>query len=846
MESNSNCLSINIWERVQCLSRLSKILRNVKKIELTDLRKIKSVFVLSIAPRMLLEVLIIKKCDQLKHIIIDTGDHDSMGANNFGNVFPKLKELAVVGCVQLEYIFGHYTNDHQNHTKKHLCLLSLEYLNLHDLPSLVSICSKQYHTTLPLLKELILSAANIKSIGGFIPHYSRSVNCTTMKELSESMEDLHALKILELTNSNIENIFCVNEVNEQKMNLGLQNIKLESLNVMVSPFAGPKNFVSLLNLTKIRIFGCQKLQIIFSASILRCLPQLDEMTISDCEELKHIFEDDLENQNMSDSSSSTTCFPKLQVLFVEKCNKLKSVFPVAICNELPELMFLSISEAKELEEIFKSSEGVGIEKVKIPNLKLVATLGLPSLFQTQEIQFQAVEHRFIKGCDKLSLTSTLTSTTPWSHLRNIFDVILDFESSDHLENLFEVSSEKFRIYQEKESYERHMKWEEESKDELTFPQIKIKQTQETGQEFVENVVGLVTPSVAILPTNSEASMNEQSVHQQCPLEETNASVTHSQLEVSMSEKAVGAKNESYIQLVAPKQKAPLNEQIVDQKSSLEETYATVRASEINKDIEMSVEGGTLSSNAKKLTPSTSQCEKQYSHEYGNGQTAPQSFSISTKEPFALEFVDRGAKLETNQIKNLGDTSQIVEDLGYPLLVRRELEQLVSKKHLNDEILSLLTDFLVKHPSNFLMDALLTNRFKGYAYTCLADLLKFLQTHSLLDVLGSSHSEFVDLVQVVRNFPFNKDWLDGVEKRVLLPDFQFSLDAMQKLLDSKKKVIKEVEETRLKIYFFNQHAEDIKHQLTSSLISSEAVLANIIQQEQQLLETTTALSVPLGY
>ncbi|CAL5210997.1 unnamed protein product [Lathyrus oleraceus] len=159
-----------------------------------------------------------------------------------------------------------------------------------------------------------------------------------------------------------------------------------------------------------------------------------------------------------------------------------------------------------------------------------------------------------------------------------------------------------------------------------------------------------------------------------------------------------------------------------------------------------------------------------------------------------------------------------------------------------ETLSLLTDFLLKHPSVLLKDTLLTNRYKGYAYNCLVELLKFFQTHSVLDALGSSHSEFVGLLQDVRKFSFNKDWLVGVEKRALFSDLQFSRDAMQKLLDSKKEVTKEIEEMRLKIYFFNQYVEDIKHQLTSH----EAVLASIIQQEEHYLETTAALSAPLGY
>ncbi|XP_058762636.1 uncharacterized protein LOC131636013 isoform X3 [Vicia villosa] len=865
MKSNSNCLSINIWE-------LSKILCNVKKIELTDLRKIKSVFVLSFAP-MLLEVLIIERCHELKHIIIDTGDDDdSTGGNNYGNVFPKLKKLVIDDCMQLECIFGHYNNDHPNHT---------------------------------------------------------------------------------------ERIFCVNEVNEQQVNSGLKNI--------LCPFAGPENSFALLNLTKVIIIRCEKLQIIFPASMLRCLPQLDELIIRDCEELKHIFQDDLEYQNMS---SSTTCFPKLKALVVEKCNKLKYVFPVSICDQLPELRVLFIIEAKELENIFKSSEGEGIEIVRIPNLKLVVTLGLPSLFQTQEIQFQRAKYRFIKNCDKLSLTSTSTELNLQLFWSNCAD-IPDFEWSYYLYNRVQELVTEIEV-------------EAASKDEMTSPQMKVKQTQETDQELVfENVVGQVTPLVAILPTNSEAPRNEQSVDQQSPLEETDATVTPSQLEGSMSEKAAGTKN------VSPKQQgieisdeekttsantkiitsstrlesqgikisveqgatstnskeitssgptvtsehnnssqAPINERTMDQQNSLEKTdttvtpspelineqsttqqqsfgesQATIKPSQGNngsssekiaaatlspisetknespkqkKDIKISVEGGAASTNVKTLAASTSKREK-LSHdieisgeqgttstnskattlsipivtsehnsslymEYGNDQTPLQSFSISTKEPLAMDVVDHGGPLQTNQIINLGDTSQIVEDSGSSLLVRRELEQLVSENHLNYETLSLLTDFLVKHPSVLLKNTLLTNRLKGYAYTCLADLLKFLQTHSVLDVLGSSHSEFVKLVQDVRTFSFNEEWLNSVEKRALFPDMQFSRDAMQKLLDSKKQVTKEIEEMRLKLYFFNQHVEDIKHQLTSS----EAILVSIIQQEEQVLETTAALSVPLGY
>ncbi|RHN72497.1 hypothetical protein MtrunA17_Chr2g0288311 [Medicago truncatula] len=117
----------------------------------------------------------------------------------------------------------------------------------------------------------------------------------------------------------------------------------------------------------------KKLKIVFSTSIIRCLPHLLKMRIKECKELKNIIElDDLE-----DKKSSKTCFPKLGTLVVVKCIKLNHVFPISICKELPELNYLIIREAYELEEIFVS-EGDD-HKVEIPNLKVVIFENLPKL-----------------------------------------------------------------------------------------------------------------------------------------------------------------------------------------------------------------------------------------------------------------------------------------------------------------------------------------------------------------------------------------------------------------------------------------------------------------------------------
>jgi hypothetical protein len=145
---------------------------------------------------------------------------------------------------------------------------------------------------------------------------------------------------------------------------------------------------------------CEKLEIIFSTCVLKCLPQLIDLIIEECDELKCIVEEE-DDDDMS--PISRTCFPKLRTISVIKCNKLKYVLPSSMCTELPKLWFLLIGEAAKLDKIFGGSE----EKVgRFPNLNFVVFLELPSFFQG--IQFQTVGHRLVHNCKNLSLTSTST------------------------------------------------------------------------------------------------------------------------------------------------------------------------------------------------------------------------------------------------------------------------------------------------------------------------------------------------------------------------------------------------------------------------------------------------------
>jgi hypothetical protein len=157
---------------------------NIKDIYLRDLPKIKSMFVLSIAPKMLwLESLSIARCDELKHIVVDNGDGSGIGVNI---IFPKLKNLNIFNCKKLEYIFGDINagHDQQYHHQNHLHIPALKCLQFYNLPSLIDMGTKNYHITLPHLVELILlrcPQVDNKSIGDFVYSMSKSHDNTTIK-----------------------------------------------------------------------------------------------------------------------------------------------------------------------------------------------------------------------------------------------------------------------------------------------------------------------------------------------------------------------------------------------------------------------------------------------------------------------------------------------------------------------------------------------------------------------------------------------------------------------------------------------------------------------------------------
>ncbi|XP_017433213.1 uncharacterized protein LOC108340379 isoform X2 [Vigna angularis] len=449
----------------ECLSKQPHglnliMIHNIREIELKGFDKARYLFKLSIASSLMLEILRITECDGLEYII-DTDDE--YGKENMKAIFPNLKELYVYKCFRLKYMFGQYHEANKDYKEIHVQFSALEILSLHDLPNFVSICSTNTLTvTWPSLK-------NFHCYSCFYPFYG-SINCLTIitstKDPKGILNHFLTLQTLGIWSSGLECIFFLNghEMTEQQVSLRLRYLSLEYLPQMTYIWVGPKNSFTLQHLTtlkirgcgklevifpscvlrslpelksltisecmelkqivgcekeesknsftfpnlkRLEIFGCPKLEVIFSKYVLRCLPELNLLQIRKCEKLKQIIEED---KKLSNHISPQPCFPKLEALYVGHCHKMKRLFSGSASNDLPNLHLLIINGAFELEDLVGCEQGncdeIGNTKAELPKIKLLIFMHLSNFHL--DTHLSNLKNCVVYNCPKLSFTSTTT------------------------------------------------------------------------------------------------------------------------------------------------------------------------------------------------------------------------------------------------------------------------------------------------------------------------------------------------------------------------------------------------------------------------------------------------------
>ncbi|WVY91195.1 hypothetical protein V8G54_036709 [Vigna mungo] len=98
----------------------------------------------------------------------------------------------------------------------------------------------------------------------------------------------------------------------QQVSLKLEYLELRILPEMSHIWVATNNSFTLQHLNSLLIQECEKLEVIFPQSVLRCLSELDHLKVIQCKELRQIIEDDLEGKRLS--NISTTMLPKTRII----------------------------------------------------------------------------------------------------------------------------------------------------------------------------------------------------------------------------------------------------------------------------------------------------------------------------------------------------------------------------------------------------------------------------------------------------------------------------------------------------------------------------------------------------
>ncbi|XP_072079165.1 uncharacterized protein [Arachis hypogaea] len=346
-----------------------------------------------------LEKLEIFSCDELKHILED----EEISGQDHRVIFSKLKKLHIMGCQMLEYVIPVTFSQG---------LVQLESLD-------IDYCG-----------ELKYVFGECSTDGDTSHQNGINIEFPALQDTVAIEKDFLSWETICIHKSKVETIFSLEqaEIIEQPVRLQLRHLELSHLRQMKYICVGLKNFFVFQNLKTLEIKRCEKLEVTFPASVMRCLPELKHLKIIKCRELKLIIEEgDAENHRLSNCVPPQPCFPKLSELIITDCQNLESLFLVSESNDLPNLEVLIIVGAGKLKELIRceerQSDQIRNVQVKLPKLKLLMLMSMSNL--CQEIELPSAALCVIDECPKFPLTSSVATFKEFE--RKISELDIDLE-----------------------------------------------------------------------------------------------------------------------------------------------------------------------------------------------------------------------------------------------------------------------------------------------------------------------------------------------------------------------------------------------------------------------------------
>ncbi|KAI9103518.1 hypothetical protein K1719_023141 [Acacia pycnantha] len=307
----------------------------------------------------LLETLKIVNCSKLQYIIRD--EESSVEENvddedcNHESIFSKLKLLSVQGCEALEfilpicfcedlpllesvelskcknlrYMFDQYSRQgglYKMHNEN--TLRSLKVMSIDDVPLYVNIYSECY-----LPQKSIATSEGSKEKD---KDPSRNVSwwdplsCFLPKSETTNKDEPSTSEIAQPDHIASQGKYVGNRANNGIFTPPLYPCNLRAMNVR----------------------GISNLRSLFSISIASSMLLLEELVVSDCDELEHIVTEEVDGHHHMNPNS---IFPNLRTIEINVCGKLEYVFPASCSRNLVRLESLLIYEASQLKYVFGKS-----------------------------------------------------------------------------------------------------------------------------------------------------------------------------------------------------------------------------------------------------------------------------------------------------------------------------------------------------------------------------------------------------------------------------------------------------------------------------------------------------------
>ncbi|KAF6169741.1 hypothetical protein GIB67_004133 [Kingdonia uniflora] len=164
--------------------------------------------------------------------------------------------------------------------------------------------------------------------------------------------------------------------------LKLRSIKLNSLDCLKSIWEGAVPLIRLESLKVLKVMSCPSLRsgyLFPSEAFAQSFQQLEVLIVEECNSFIKLIAEEAEGMEIN----SSPIFSNLKTLNISQCPGLKCIFPIRIFQGLLQLEELEVSNCNEMEELFEfeecQEEEDGSIAIRLPRLRILDVRNCPSL-----------------------------------------------------------------------------------------------------------------------------------------------------------------------------------------------------------------------------------------------------------------------------------------------------------------------------------------------------------------------------------------------------------------------------------------------------------------------------------